>query len=166
MLSKGDVFVYGMSGVCRIEDICVKDLGMMKKEYYILRPVYDERSMVYVPTDSEKFEEKAKALLTKEEAYEMLDNIPERDLEWISNDKERSEIFKNALEEGTRLDLIRLIQVLHCRKNELFKKGKKLRSADENIMLRAEKLIYGEFAWVLGIKPEEAMKLINEKLDK
>ena len=47
---------------------------------------------------------------------------------------------------------------------ELIEVVKKLRSADEAIMQRAEKLLYGEFAWVLGIDPKEVLDFIKERI--
>ena len=67
MFEKGHVFVYGASGVCRVEDICVRDYGAGKKEYYILQPVFDLRSSLSVPVDSPVFENHARELLQKEE---------------------------------------------------------------------------------------------------
>ncbi len=161
MLNVGETFVYGSSGVCRVEDICVRDCGSGKKEYYVLQPVYDARSTVYIPTDSEKLVSNVRTLLTEKEVYDMISSMPEEGFEWIINDKERIETFRSILEEGTRQDVVKLLRTLYLRKKELAEKGKKLRSADEAMMQRAEKLIYGEFAWVLGISPSEVNGFIS-----
>ncbi len=162
MLSVGETLVYGSSGVCRVEDVCVRDCGSGKREYYVLQPVYDTRSTVYIPTDSEKLVSHVKALLTEEEVYDMISSMPEDGFDWIVNDKERIESFRSILEEGSRHDVIRLLRTLYLRKKELSEKGKKLRSADEAMMQRAERLLYGEFAWVLGISPSEVTGFISE----
>ncbi|MGN0628936.1 MAG: CarD family transcriptional regulator [Oscillospiraceae bacterium] len=165
MLNVGETLVYGSSGVCRVEDICVRDCGSGKREYYVLQPVYDTRSTVYVPTDSEKLVSHAKALLTRQEVYDMIDDMPEDSFEWIVNDKERGETFRNILEEGSRKDVVKLIRTLYLRKKELSERGKKLRSSDESIMQRAERLLYGEFAWVLGINPSEVTGFIAQRVN-
>lgn len=165
MLNVGETLIYGSSGVCRVEDICVRDCGSGKREYYVLQPVYDTRSTVYVPTDSEKLISHAKALLTRQEVYDMIDDMPEDSFEWIVNDKERGETFRNILEEGSRKDVVKLIRTLDLRKKELSERGKKLRSSDESIMQRAERLLYGEFAWVLGINPSEVTGFIAQRVN-
>lgn len=165
MLNVGETLIYGSSGVCRVEDICVRDCGSGKREYYVLQPVYDTRSTVYVPTDSEKLISHAKALLTRQEVYDMIDDMPEDSFEWIVNDKERGETFRNILEEGSRKDVVKLIRTLYLRKKELSERGKKLRSSDESIMQRAERLLYGEFAWVLGINPSEVTGFIAQRVN-
>ncbi len=146
MLEKGHVFVYGSSGVCRIDDIRLCDYGGGKKEYYILQPVFDLRSNLSVPADSPAFAGHARELLSKEEVFEIIDILPECKSEWIINDKVRIETFRNILEGGNRRDIAALICTLHIHKRELAGRGKKLRSTDETIMQRAEKLLFGEFA--------------------
>ena len=90
--------------------------------------------------------------------------MPAKGFEWVQNDKERSEFFRNVLESGTRTDIVNLISTLHNRKAELAGHGKKLRSSDEAIMQRAERLLYGEFAWVLGIDPSEVADFIRKRV--
>ena len=94
----------------------------------------------------------------------MIDDMPEDSFEWIVNDKERGEPFRNILEEGSRKDVVKLIRTLYLRKKELSERGKKLRSSDEAMMQRAEKLLFGEFAWVLGISPSEVTGFISERV--
>lgn len=164
MLEKGHIFVYGASGVCKVEDICVRDYGAGKKEYYILQPVYDLRSSLSIPVDSPAFASHARELLEKEEVLEIIDSLPNTDAEWIRDDKERIETFRSLLEGGVRKDIAVLIRSLYLHKKELAERGKKLRSADEAIMQRAERLLYGEFAWVLGIDPKEVLDFIKNRI--
>ena len=161
MFNIGEIFVYGASGICRVQDICVRDCGTGKREYYVLQPVYDERSTVYIPTDSEKLSSHMRSLLSEKEVYEIINAMPAKGFDWIQNDKERGERFLSLLECGIRSDIVNLISTLHRRKTELAERGKKLRSSDEIIMQRAERLLYGEFAWVLGIKPGEVVDFIK-----
>ncbi len=45
-----DTVLYGIHGVCRIADI-EEEKGA---EYYVLRPVYDEKAKVFVPKGNER----------------------------------------------------------------------------------------------------------------
>ena len=90
--------------------------------------------------------------------------MPEESFDWIANDRERTDAFRNILEEGSRKDIARLMRTIYLRKTELAARGKKLRSADETMMQRAEKLLFGEFAWVLGISPAEVTGFISERV--
>ena len=166
MLEKGHIIVYGASGVCRIEEIRICDYGAGKKEYYILQPVFDLRSSLSIPADSPIFASHARELLSEKEVLEIIDSLGSGETEWISNDKERIETFRALLEGGVRKDIATLIRTLYLHKKELAEKGKKLRSNDENIMQRAEKLLFGEFAWVLGIDPKEVIPFIKSRIEK
>ncbi len=147
-----------------MDDICVRDCGTGKREYYVLQPVYDARSTVFIPTDSEKLAAHARSLPSEKEVYDIIDTMPSAGFDWVQNDKERGERFRTMLENGTRADVVSLISTLHNRRTELAGRGKKLRSSDEAIMQRAERLLYGEFAWVLGIDPSEVIDFIRKRV--
>lgn len=162
MFSVGEVFIYGSVGVCRIGEICERCCGAEKREYYVLRPVYDERSTLYIPTDSETLLSHLNPLLSEAEVKALLSFMPETCPEWILNDKERAEEFRRILESTDRKEILCMIYMLHKRKKELFACGKRLRSSDESLMQRAEKLLCDEFAYVLGLEPSEISKDIRE----
>ena len=165
MFEKGHVFVYGETGVCRVEDIKICDYGAGKKEYYILQPVFDLRSSLSVPVDSPAFSSKARELLSEKEVLEIIDSFPDSDSEWIRDEKERLEAFKKLLDSGTCKNTAILVRSLYLHKKDLLSKGKKLRSSEEALMQRAEKLLFGEFAWVLGIKPSEVSDFIKSRIN-
>ena len=162
MFSVGEVFVYGSVGVCRIGEICERSCGAEKREYYVLCPIYDERSTLYVPTDSEALLSHLNPLLTKDAAEELIAYVPKKNPVWNLNDKERMEEFRKILESGNRREILSMVYMLHKRKKELFACGKRLRSSDESLMQRAEKLLCDEFAYVLGFEPAEVMKRLRE----
>ena len=165
MFEKGHVFVYGESGVCRVEDIKICDYGAGKKEYYILQPVFDPRSSLSVPVDSPVFSSRAREILSKEEVLEIIDSLPDSDSEWIRDEKERLEAFKSLLDSGICKNIAILVRSLYLHKKDLMSKGKKLRSSDETLLQRAEKLLFGEFAWVLGINPNEVVDFIKSRIN-
>ena len=165
MFEKGHVFVYGETGVCRVEDIKICDYGTGKKEYYILQPVFDLRSSLSVPVDSPIFSSRAREILSKEEVLEIIDSLPDSDSEWIRDEKERLEAFKSLLDSGICKNTAILVRSLYLHKKDLLSKGKKLRSSDEALMQRAEKLLFGEFAWVLGINPNKVADFIKSRIN-
>ena len=50
MYKKGDTVLYVSEGVCKITDITEKKFGDDSIEYYILTPVFNNRSTFFVPT--------------------------------------------------------------------------------------------------------------------
>ena len=55
MYNKNDIVLYGNQGVCKVFDIVEKEMANEVNEYYVLKPVNDVHSTVYVPTQNEKF---------------------------------------------------------------------------------------------------------------
>ena len=71
---KGEYVNYRTSGVCLIEDIAVPEFasGGEKGEYYILRPVKDKSTTLFVPIKSEALLSGMRHLLAKEEIVAVL----------------------------------------------------------------------------------------------
>lgn len=165
MLTVNSILIYGSNGICKVEDIRTEQLGKDKREYYILRPIYDPRSILYVPTDNELLMKKIRKVLSPKEIYGLIHIMPEKETVWIKDDRERNEKYKAVLEEGDREEIIKIIKTLYVRKEELAASGRKLRSTDEAIMQRAEAMLYDEFALVLNIKREDVLPFILDQID-
>ena len=58
MFQKNDTVVYGVHGVCKIDDITKKEFMGSQKEYYVLKPISDSAATLYVPIHNEKLLEK------------------------------------------------------------------------------------------------------------
>ncbi len=140
-------------------------MGKMTRDYYVLAPVWDDKNLIYVPADNENLTAKIKKILSAEEINALIKAIPEGDSCWIEDDKERSAEFKGIIDSGDREKIIRIIRILFLRKRELEAKNRKLHAADEAILNRAEKLIYEEFALVLGIDKDEVVPYIAKRLE-
>ena len=109
---------------------------------------------------------KIKKVMSKEEIDALIDSIADRDIEWIEDNRERSENYNKILDNGDRTDIMTLIKTLYLQKQQRAAIGKKLRNSDEAVMARAEKLLYEEFALVLNIKKDEVVPYIAARLDK
>lgn len=164
MLSIGEVFIYGTSGIVKVSGITSRRVGKEMQDYYILQPIFDECSTLYIPTDSEKLQYNRKEVLTKNQVLEIIDSIFSDNPQWIVNDKERIEVFRQWIDDGDRNNIASLIRSVYLHKIQLAEKGKKLRSSDEALMQRAERLLFGEMAYVLGIKPCEVKAFISERI--
>ena len=55
-----------------------------------------------------------------------------------------------------------MIRCLYMRKTQLQENGKKLSGGDESVFNSAEKLVSEEFAFSLGLLPEEVSKYIHD----
>ncbi len=165
MIEIGSTIIYG-TNICKVTGIKPMTLGKVTRDYYVLAPVWDDKNLIYLPTDNEALAAKARKILSAEEINALIAVIPEEETDWIADDKDRVAKFKEIIDSGDREQIIRIIRMLFLRKKELEGKNRKLHAADEAILSRAEKVIYEEFALVLGIKKEEVVPYIASKLDK
>ena len=127
MFSVGDTVVYGTQGVCTIKDISMLRLGKARGEYYILTPVADPGSVVYVPTSNEKLLGKMRAVLSRKEAEELILDASRDPLPWISDDVSRKNFCDDIVKNGSRKELMRLVGMLYCHREELRQQKKQHR---------------------------------------
>lgn len=165
MFEKDDIVLYGTHGVCRVQGQTAKDFAGMKKDYYVLQPVFEEASVVYVPADSPKLTAKMHHVATKEEILRGLSAVPKEGEAWIEDEPRRREVFRATLEEGNRRKLIQMVQSLLLHQKKQQAKGRRLHISDEQFLRDAEKIIEDEIAYVLAIKREEVVPFIRQQLD-
>ncbi|MGL6197673.1 MAG: CarD family transcriptional regulator [Lachnospiraceae bacterium] len=159
-----ETILYGTHGVCRITEISERKFGEESMEYYILKPLYDKKSTLFVPANSEKLLKKMRRVLTVEEIYDLIKAMPDQNTIWIENESERKDKYKEILSKGNRKDLVCLIKTLYKHQLEQQEKGKKLHIADERFMKDAEHLLHAEFAHVLEIQYEQVVPFILQEL--
>ena len=136
MFEIGEYIVYGVKGVCRIEDITHIDISGADKDrlYYVLAPVGDGSGRIYAPTDNQKIT--MRKVISREEAMNTCDYRA-----WVS-----------------------IVKTLYIRKQERTAQGKKITALDERYMRTAENELYSELSLTLGIPKDEMEQYIRERL--
>ncbi|MBE6587506.1 MAG: hypothetical protein E7647_03725 [Ruminococcaceae bacterium] len=163
----GDFVTYRQNGICRINKIVKQNFaGMGEREYFELSPVYDMKTVIFVPLDSEPLKAGMRHILSKEEIDGIINEAEHEELEWSNDTKDRAQKFGDILLEGDRAKILWVIKVLSIYKKELEEKKRKLYASDAKILSTAEKAITEEFSFVLGIKREEVLPYILEKIGK
>lgn len=165
MFAVGDYIIYGNHGVCRVDKIGTVSLSMAdkNKEYYTLCPIYKNDALVYAPVENPK--SVIRPILTKEEAEELINEIPSLDIVWIGNDKEREVQYKAALRSCDCKELFRIIKTLYQRKMDRIKDGKKVTVVDERYFRQAEEQLYGELAFVMGMEKDCVAEYLKNRID-
>lgn len=165
MFQINDTVLYGAEGVFKVEEITVMDFAGEDKEYFVLKSLYNEGSTVFVPTDKEALLAKMRKILSREEIYEMIRNMPEEELIWIEDESERMQKYKDILMKGDHREIVRLIRTLYLHGQSLKEIGKNLHKVDERFLKDAERILYDEFAYVLNIKPNQVLPFIQEQIE-
>lgn len=165
MFQKGDYIVYGSSGVCEVEEIGPMNMSGIAKEklYYTLSPVYSSGSRIYTPIDNDKIA--MRNILSREEALELIDNIPKIEPLWVNDEKKREELYSQKMKTCSFVEWIKIIKTLYLRRKSRIEGGKKLASVDERYLKMAEDSLYGELAIALEMKKEEVEPFITNHIN-
>ena len=156
-----EIVAYSSQGICEITEICQREIAGSVMDYYVMKPLYDSRSTVFVPVANEKLVSRIRRTMTADEASELLENINSGEIIWIDNDTRRRDLYQSILTEGDPVRLASLFRTLILRKRTLEECSRKLRSTDETCMKTAEKLISRECSYASGEDQEELARKLN-----
>lgn len=97
MFQVGEFIIYENRGICKVEGIAELSLpGAVKgQQYYELKPVFEEAGKIYSAVDSNKV--MMRQVLTKEEANELIEDIPNIPEMRIGDEKYREMKYKEAV---------------------------------------------------------------------
>ena len=152
MFKVGEYVVYGMNGVCRVEEIGPMPLSGMDSDkiYYTLLPLYTK---VFTPVDNKKV--KIRSVISKKQALELMDEMPDVEEIEVVDDKKRELAYKEALKSCDCREWMRIINTVYKRKEERQAQGKKMSACDERYLKQAQDSLFGEFAISLRIEKNE-----------
>ena len=163
---KGDYVSYSCSGVCLIDDIRQESAGKGEtKTFFILKPVADPGSTIFVPTSSPVLLAKMQRLPNKDEADGMILATKKDQMAWIDDRKVRAAAFQTIIKACDLKELLGLVACIYQKRVDLAAKGKKLAASDESTLRRAEALIENELSFVLQLKGDQVGAYIRKKLD-
>lgn len=164
MFEKGEYIIYGVSGVCQVEDVTTMEMEGVPRDrlYYVLAPVSQKGGKIFTPVDNEKTP--MRRVLTREEATGLIDRIPEIEELWISSEKLRENKYKECMRSGDCREWIRIIKTLYLRNQERSAQGKKVTATDEKYLHMAEECLYSELEIPLEIPKNQVEQYIVERL--
>lgn len=164
MYSVNERIHYGGSGVCVIQEIATMRFGRSREQYYVLKPVYQNSSVIYVPVQNEQLTAKMRPVMSKEEVDRLIDSMDEIPTAWEEDPQLRKANFDALLRSNECRSLIILIKTLNAHRERRQASGKTLHVADEGFLREAQRLLYDEFAGALGIQPDQVREYIRTKL--
>jgi len=163
MFRVDDYVVYGSTGVCQIKEIKKDEISNDETEYYILRPVYNDKNMIIkIPVNNPHVA--MRAILTKDEALSLITTMPEMETIWIDDNRERSKYFNAILRTRKSEEWAKILKTLYLEKDARSVMGKTLTKSDEDIMNIAEKHLNEVCARALNISPDKVTAYILEHI--
>lgn len=173
MFSVGDTVIHNEYGICRITDIRNGKLpGQEPQDYYVMVPLADDEygTTFYVTVRQESC---MRAPLTKEQILSLIDRMPETDPVRIPAGENRTQdaenakaIYKSLMNSGDPHDWVVLLKTIYSKKQQLSAKRKRISEFESYAMENGERLLYGEIAGVMGIRPAQVERFIARRLEK
>lgn len=157
MFQVGDAVSYGTSGVCTIAEKKPVKLAGQPCECYILRPVYDSSMKICVPCSSQVLLDRMRALPSKQELLDMLQEpAPEHE----PDPDVRKEYYRRTLQSGDSHALLRMIRDIYTEQRRRHAMGKQLSSYEDSALREAQNILHSEFAYTLGMDPQQVPQFI------
>ena len=161
MFEVNDKVVYGIVGVCEVEDIAAPPIKGIEGDYYFLQPVYDDKGIIYSPVNSTKVQ--IRSIISKNECEKIIEKAKNCVKDELLNEKLSPAKYDEIVKSQDIEQLMHLVRHLYNIKNERAKDLRKMKSADSRTLSLARKLLYGEIAAASGkeLTEEESCRLLS-----
>lgn len=159
----GDLIIYSGHGICRVDDICDKELNGSVKKYYVLRPIEDDHQLtINTPADNTK--SKIQNLIKKNEAEDILHSFQSKGIDWIDNSHSRIREYTNIVNTGNRVEIAKITNTLMRKKDDLDAEGKKFFEQDSKLLTSIQNILFKELSIVLDKTTEDIKQKVNQNL--
>ena len=135
----GEHLVYGLHGVCRLEEITVDEANGEKT--YVLQPLGDKRCRLFIPCGNEICLSKMRKVLSREEAEALILEMPHMEENWISQESQRKMVFADIPKRGDRREIAQLIKTIslteiRLKEKGIHREGRSPKKGDEYVEIR------------------------------
>lgn len=164
MFQVNDYVVYGSNGVCKVLEIGTPDMHGIdsSKLYYKLKPISLHGNIIYTPIANKN--NLLRSIITKEEALELIDEIPNIEIIDEPNDKLRESKYKESMRKYNCREWVKIIKTSYLQKEKRLSAGKKAGNIELRYLSEAEDFLYNELSIPLGISKEETVDFITNRL--
>ena len=164
MYSAGDCVIYGIHGVCRVVGTEKQMVNRKRTEYLILEPIHQSEARYYVPTANAAAMAKLKQVISREEWEQLLTSDELRQDNWISDENQRKQHYRDLISGGDRVSILKMVAALYRYKEEQMAAGRKFHLSDDNFLRDAEKLLASELSLVMEMPADQARDYLREQL--
>lgn len=162
MFEKGEYIIYGSNGVCEVQDYMSAAGETDDRIYYVLVPMRSRGSTIFSPIDNQKV--LMRKVMTKEEAKELLQGIPEYEDMVIPESRTQEQQYKAILQSGNSIESLRLLMALYARKRKREAAGRRITAVDEKYLLLAKDCLVNELSIALNMDVDEVDRLLADRM--
>lgn len=155
MFEKNQYVYHETGGICKIDDLRHAPLDGMPKDrlYYVLSPMQDQNSKIYVPVDSKGVF--LRAVMGGEEAKDLIEQIPTIEPLEEENAKLLRLQYIETMRKHQPAEWVRVIKTVHRRAQ--MKTGKaRLSDSERSFAEQATRNLLGELRLALGADAQTA----------
>ena len=162
MFEKGEYIIYGSNGVCEVQDYMNAAGETDNRTYYVLAPMRSKGSTIFSPVDNQKV--LMRKVMTKEEARELLQGIPEYEDMEIRDSRTQEQQYKEILQSCNSTDSLRLQKALYQRKRKREAAGRRITAVDEKYLFLARGCLLNELSIALDMDVDDVEKILADKI--
>ena len=156
-----DYIMYGLTGVCKVIGIEEeKFLDYPQQSFYVLEPVFSPQMTIKIPVLNTI--KNIRPIHSTDEVKELIQKIPDLELLWIKDDRERNQKFRCMVKQGNCSDLITIVKTIYSYRTLEDFKGTRLNKSDDEVFEIAEKLLNEELGFILDLNTEEIPNYIEQ----
>lgn len=155
MFDRGQLVIYGGNGVCRIEDIVIRETPILgRRETYVI--LLSSGLTAYVPTDSSVY---MRSLISESEALSVLEDFPSIQPKDIpaTNSKALADQYRAIIGKHDLREMIALYKSLRQKLLQSVLAGKKPGTMDERFSAQALDAVLEELGAVLHRSRDELL---------
>ena len=119
-------------------------------------------NVIITPVGNDKV--KMRAVMSREDALDLIDKIPSLPTLTVEKEKNRREVYRVALAEASPEKFVGIIKTVMERRAEMLKLKKRLSESDNDYEKKAKFCLNGELAVSLGMRFDEVDSFIEERL--
>lgn len=166
MFEVGEFIVYGINGICRVEEICASPYDKTDtRTYYLLVPVHNPMgSTIYTPVDNDRVP--MRRLMTLAQLEALIEAMPQIGLLSIPVEKQRREIYRTTIGELRPEGYVSVMKTVQRRRIDLTAAHKHFPVSDMEYGRLAKHLLYSECAHILGIEEDGVEAYIEQRIGK
>lgn len=166
MYQVGELVLYGSTGVGRVKEVKehTSPATGEKQLYYVLQSLYED-CVISAPVEAGKVF--MRPIISREEAEEIIDRIPEMDGEIYCSKVSRdlAEHYEALLKSHDCQSLVELTKSIYAKKQEFLNRKRKFGTVDERFLKRAEDLLFGELAAALDMPRDRMQAYIAARVE-
>lgn len=164
MFAIGDKIVYGYDGVFVVSEYTQSPIDKNdERVFYVLRPAFGAGSNMIV-TPSEGGLTPIRAVMTAEEASELIAMIGEISEVEVDRERNRRETYREVMSRCRAEDFVSIIKTVRRRRREFLAQKRRLSETDTDFESRARHCLFCELAVAMNTTVAEAEQSVLAKL--